>query len=214
MKVALAGATGLVGNLVLKQLLENQESQLITLNRRNIQSHERLENQVIDWSTWTPIGLPADIFICCLGTTIKSAGSKAAFREVDFEYVRRFAQCAKASNASKLIFISANGANSNSSIFYNRVKGEAEEMLKSFNFPSLAILRPSLLIGHRKESRFAEAIAQRVAPHLDFLLWGSFEKYQSISAEKVAQACSDLCKIEWSGNLILESDKIKSGNLL
>ncbi len=217
MKIALAGATGLIGNLVVQELQPKANIELTTLTRRSLSTEAPHHNIVIDWDQWEPNttkeSLDADIFICCLGTTIKSAGDQESFKKVDFGYVKKFAEAAQASGAHKFIFVSANGANAQSSIFYNRVKGEAEEMLQTFKFSALAILRPSLLIGKRQEKRFSEGIAQAISPHLDFLLQGSLRRYQSIRAEQVAHVICSLCECNWQGLKVLESDSLKSGKL-
>ena len=209
MNIVIAGATGLVGGLVLKEILTKKNVSITTLTRRELKTDPDHHNLIIDWDSWKATSFEADIFICCLGTTIKDAGSKENFKKVDYEYVKLFAQSAKQSRAQKFIFVSANGADPDSRIFYNQVKGEAETMLQSFDFPSLALLRPSLLIGDRKEKRPMEQLAQEIAPYFDFLLQGPFKKYQTIHASKVAHVITSLCTSSWNGLKIVESDEMK-----
>jgi hypothetical protein len=102
--------------------------------------------------------IQADIYICSLGTTLKVARTKENFKRVDFELVVSFAKLAKTDKAKALFVISALGANKNSLIFYNQVKGEMEYAVSQLQIPSLYILRPGLLIGHRKETRLLESI--------------------------------------------------------
>jgi len=209
MEIVIAGATGLVGSLVLKQALTKKDMSITTLTRRELKTDPTHHNLVIDWDTWNPKAFEADIFICCLGTTIKDAGSKENFKKVDYEYVKLFAQAAKLSHAKKFIFISANGADPSSRIFYNQIKGETEQMLQDFDFAGLALLRPSLLIGERKEKRPMEQLAQEIAPFFDFLLQGPLKKYQTISASNVADVITSLCTSSWNGLKIVESDEMK-----
>lgn len=213
MKIALAGATGLVGQIVARKLFTQTEHAVIALTRKPMATPVPHSNLMIDWEKWEPIDLGAEVFICCLGTTIRAAGSQTAFRRVDYDYVKLFAEAAQKSNAKKFIIITANGANANSSIFYSRTKGETEEMLKSFQFPAMALLRPSLLIGERSERRTFEKLAQNFLPCLDSLLHGPLEKFQTVPAEKVADAMIKLALQEWSGLKVIESDRIKSGRV-
>jgi len=213
-RIALAGATGLVGNCVLNSLKKLPDHHTISFTRKEITPSDHSvqhENRVINWDEFDFSAIEADLFICCLGTTIQAAGSQENFRKVDYTYVKKFAEMAQSSQAKKFIVISANGAHPQSKIFYNRTKGEIEETLKEMNFPSLAILRPSLLIGERTEKRKAEAFAQKIMPYFDLLLQGPLKKYQSISAEAVAKTIIELLDFSWSGELILESDQIKKG---
>lgn len=210
MKIVIAGATGLVGKHVLELLLNQSQNPAIALTRKAISLNPPHENKIINWETWEPENLSADVFVCTLGTTIKVAGSKENFKQVDFHYVKKFAEAAKKSNAKKFIFVSANGAYKNSLIFYNQVKGEAEVMLRDFHFDSLAILRPSLLIGEREESRPFEKWAQMILPNIDFLLQGPLKKYQTIKAITVAKKIVKLIDENWPGEIVLESDKIQN----
>ncbi len=209
MKIVIAGATGLVGKEVLELLLQQSQNPAIALTRKALKLNSPHENKMIDWETWEPENFSADVFVCALGTTIKASGSKENFKKVDFHFVKKFAEAAKKSNAKKFIFISANGANKNSMIFYNQIKGEAEEMLRDFHFDALAILRPSLLIGERIESRPFEKWAQLILPNIDFLLQGPLKKYQTIKATTVAKKIVDLIDENWIGNIVLESNNIQ-----
>ena len=209
MNIVIAGATGLVGGLALSEMLTKENFEITTLTRRELNTDPPHNNVVIDWNSWTGQELIGEVFICCLGTTIKEAGSKENFKKVDYEYVKLFAQSAKRSQAHKFIFISANGADPESSIFYNQIKGETETMLQSLDFPSLAILRPSLLIGDREQERPMEQLAQDIAPYFDFLLRGPLKKYQTISASTVAHVITSLCTSSWNGLKIVESDEMK-----
>lgn len=144
--VLLAGATGLVGEHLLDRLLnEPTISRVLAPSRRPLAEHPHLENPVGDPAVLLPqLSGRVDIAYCCLGTTIKQAGSEQAFRAVDLDLVVAFAKRAREMGARHLIVISALGADRRSSVFYNRVKGEMEYALRAQNWPQLTICRPSL----------------------------------------------------------------------
>lgn len=161
-----AGATGLVGAEVVKQLLAGGSAQIWCLGRRapdftsaNLHFIQHDFKGQVRWPAQKPV---APVAICTLGTTIKKAGSQAAFREVDFDFVQNFATEGLALGARSLHVVTAHGASARSGIFYNRVKGEIEAQLMSMGLPSLHIYRPSLLIGDRKEHRAGEKVASVV----------------------------------------------------
>lgn len=162
----LAGATGLVGTEIVKQLVANAEAEVWCLGRRppevsaaNLHFVEHDFKSEVDWSRQKPV---SPVAICTLGTTIKKAGSQSAFREVDFDFVVNFATEALALGVRSLHVVTAHGASASSAIFYNRVKGDLEARLLSMGLPSLHIYRPSLLLGSRKEHRAGENIASVV----------------------------------------------------
>ena len=156
MKTALlVGATGLVGGLVLEQLLaDTYFEKVIVLTRKSLgKSNAKLKEVLVDFNKLDDYAteIKADAVFCCLGTTIKVAGSKEAFKKVDFEYPFKIAQLAKQNGTSTYLLITALGASTNSMIFYNKVKGELEEEVSKLNFDSFHILQPSLIIGERTE---------------------------------------------------------------
>jgi uncharacterized protein YbjT (DUF2867 family) len=157
-----AGASGLVGGLLLEALLESPlYREVCSVGRRALpKQHPRLTQRTVDFSRLEAESLPAaeDAF-CCLGTTLKKAGSREAFRAVDFEAVLAFAKAAQRAGVRRFLVVTALGADPRSRIFYNRVKGEVEEALRALGFDSLVILRPSLLLGERAESRPGEHAA-------------------------------------------------------
>jgi uncharacterized protein YbjT (DUF2867 family) len=145
---------------------------------------------------------PVDIAFCCLGTTIKQAGSQEAFREVDHQLIVAYAERALALGARHLLLISAIDADPQSSVFYNRVKGETEQALRAQGWPQLTIARPSLLIGDRVEARLAE----RIAGPLSKLIPG---KYHGIEALQLARALWRLALEEGEGVRVVESDELR-----
>lgn len=163
----IAGATGLVGSEVVAQLLASAETgTLWLLGRTPVDSaDQRVKNIRYDFSGEPAFsGKPqSPVAICTLGTTIKQAGSQEAFRRVDFDFVLKFAQVAKAQGSPSLHVVTAHGSAKTSLVFYNRVKGEIEEALRSVGLPAVHIYRPSLLIGDRKEHRAGEGFAAAAA---------------------------------------------------
>lgn len=157
-----AGASGLVGGFLLSELLEDPlYREVVSLGRRVLPlTHPKLVQRQVDFARLGDEALPpVDDAFCCLGTTLKRAGSREAFRAVDHDAVLSFAQAARRAGARRFLVVTALGANPRSRVFYNRVKGEVEEALEKVAFESLTILQPSLLLGERAESRPAEHVA-------------------------------------------------------
>ncbi|UZE23078.1 oxidoreductase [Pseudomonas sp. B21-056] len=202
--VLLAGATGLTGEHLLDRLLnEPTISRVLAPSRRPLAEHPRLENPVGEPADVLPrLSGQVDIAFCCLGTTIKKAGSEPAFRAVDLDLVVAFAKRARELGARHLIVISALGADTKSSVFYNRVKGEMEAALKAQDWPQLTICRPSLLLGERVEPRLAE----QLAGPLSKLIPG---KYHGIEACQLARAMWRLALEEQDGVRVVESDELR-----
>ncbi|MDR3589489.1 MAG: NAD(P)H-binding protein, partial [Negativicutes bacterium] len=159
--ILIAGATGLTGEHLLDRLLnEPTVSRVLAPTRRPLATHPHLENPVGTFTELLPeLHGRVDIAYCCLGSTIKQAGSQEAFREVDHDLIVAYAKRAREMGARHLLVISAIDADDKSKIFYNRVKGETERDLKAQNWPQLTIVRPSLLLGNRSEPRLAEQLA-------------------------------------------------------
>ena len=160
MKIVIIGATGLIGNKLLNTLVTNDsELEITTITRRKIHyGHNQIIYPDLSAQTLKNLKLEADHFICCLGTTIKQARTKENFRKVDYDLVVEFSKLAKRGGAKSIHVVSSKGANPNSLIFYNRVKGEMEAELKNISIPSIYIYRPSLLIGEREEKRIGEKL--------------------------------------------------------
>jgi uncharacterized protein YbjT (DUF2867 family) len=164
MQVLLIGASGVVGSSILKSLCATDSvDEVVTINRKGLNfNHEKYRsilNDNISLELFDQLGINADVYISALGTTIKRAGSKKKFYEVDHDINYEFALYAKKMNAKSFILISAMGADSKSYFFYNRVKGQTEEDIKALKLNSLIFVRPSLLISNRKEFRFFEKVA-------------------------------------------------------
>jgi uncharacterized protein YbjT (DUF2867 family) len=192
-KIALlAGATGLVGGLLLKTLLEAPDySRVYALTRRLLgKEHPRLANRVVTFDRMAEQikGLIAQDAYCCIGTTIAEAGSQEAFRAADVDAVLLFARAARAAQASRFIVVSSVGAKSSSTKFYLRTKGEMEEAVTDLGFTSVDILQPSLLLGARQGLRPAELAGRILSPLVNPFLTGAREAYRAIPAETVAKA--------------------------
>ena len=192
-KIALiAGATGLIGGLLLKTLLEAPDySRVYALTRRPYgKEHPKLANRVVVFERMAEQlkGLVVNDAFCCIGTTIGEAGSQEAFRAADVDAVLMFARAARAAQAARFLVVSSVGASSNSKKFYLRTKGEMEEAVTDLGFASVDILQPSLLLGPRKSFRLLETAGQVFAPLINPLLTGAREPFRAIPAETVARA--------------------------
>ncbi len=200
MKVMLLGATGLTGGQVLQGLLAREEvDQVVALVRHRLPTlHDKLAQHEVDFDNLDAHAslFDVDTIICCLGTTIKKAGSQAQFRKVDLGYPLKAAELGRSHDVRAFILMSAIGASSSSTIFYNRVKGELEDALEDLGYPYLSIYHPSLLLGDRKEQRTAEALGIKAMPLVNRLLIGPLDKYRGIEAATVAQAMvNEVCSL-------------------
>ncbi|HEU4623435.1 MAG TPA: NAD-dependent epimerase/dehydratase family protein [Steroidobacteraceae bacterium] len=188
----LAGASGLVGGYVLDALLDAPDfGRVYAVTRRPLgREHSRIANRIVQFDKIEAQlkGTVCHVAFCCLGTTLKQAGSEQAFRQVDFDYVLAFARAARVAQAQRFVVVSSAGANPQSKNFYLRVKGEMERALESLQFPSLDILQPGPLLGWRPEIRPRELAATILMPLLNPLLGGTKQMYRGISARTVAAA--------------------------
>jgi uncharacterized protein YbjT (DUF2867 family) len=209
-RALLAGATGLIGSQLLNRLLESERySSVITLSRKPLSlQHKKLRNIIINFDQLAEVSpsLAADDIYCCLGTTMKQAGSKEAFMKVDHDYPLALAKLTKALSAKQYLLVSAIGANKDSSIFYNKVKGEVEEDISSVGFNAFHIFRPSLLMGPRSDKRPGEEAAKFLDKYFGFLIPS---KYKGIDSKKVANAMLHFAGLEQSGVHIHESKSLQ-----
>lgn len=209
----IAGASGLVGSHLLRLILQTDRySQVISIGRRELPViHPKLDQQVVDFDNLqkSKSELVAEDVFCCLGTTIKKAGSKEAFYKVDHDYVTQLAQVTLEKKATQFLVVSSMGANANSSIFYNKVKGEMERDVRQMGFTSVHIFRPSLLLGEREEHRTGEEISAKIMRPLTGLMIGPLRKYRPIKAETVAKAMLEAAAKNQKGDKIYLSDEIE-----
>lgn len=187
----LLGASGLVGAACLARLLESDRyARVIAPVRRSTRlAHPRLEERVIDFASPPELERASvDDVYCALGTTMKKAGSKEAFREVDYAIPLRMAERARAAGARSFALVSSVGADARAASFYLRTKGELEDALEGLGFDALVILRPSLLLGDRAEDRAGERFGIALGRAVTGLLIGPLRKYRPIQADQVAAA--------------------------
>lgn len=200
LKTALVlGATGLVGKTLVEQLCRDHRYQTVTCLLRKplpkgfftvgANNADKVQPIVVDYEKLEDYQgyFGSQHIYVCLGTTIKNAGSKSAFRKVDFEYVHIAAQLSRAQRAVSFVWISAVGANAKSNNFYLRVKGELENAIFAMSgLDNACAVRPSLLIGEREQIRPAEKLASVLSPFLSPLLVGKLSKYKPVEAADVA----------------------------
>jgi len=213
MKTAiLIGATGLTGSILLKIILDgNEYSKVVIFVRRDTNiRHPKLEQHIIDFDnfeSYTDL-IKGDDLYCCLGTTIKKAGSQKAFSKIDMEYPVLFAQAGQQNGVKSFSIISSIGSNSKSSNFYLRTKGLCEDSICEIPYESIFVYRPSILDGNRLESRIGEKLGLYLIRILSFLLIGKLRKYKAIKVERLAKAMYNNAQRNISGINIYESDMI------
>jgi uncharacterized protein YbjT (DUF2867 family) len=200
LRALVAGATGLVGGLLVDLLQADARYGEVTLlvRRPTGRAGGKIRERVIDFEalcsrpdTLTEALPEADVCFCALGTTLRKAGSREAFARVDRDIVLGLARAASAAGVTTFALVSALGADSRSRVFYNRVKGEAEAGVGSVGFSALHVVRPSLLVGNRAESRPLERMGVLAAPLLRALMIGPLARSAPIDARKVALALRD-----------------------
>lgn len=187
----LFGATGLVGGAALTlALADARVARVVAPTRRPLAPAPRLENPIVDFER-LPAAAPwwaADAVVCALGATIRAVGTRAAFRRVDHDYVVAVARIARDRGVRTFVLTSAIGANRQSVVFYNRVKGEVEASVAAIEFPSLTIVRPGFIGGDRRESRPAESAAVRLVQIIGPILP---RRWRVNPAETIARALVD-----------------------
>ena len=210
----LLGASGLVGSFLLDTLLNSQEyrSVVIFVRKEISRKHPKLVEHLIDFDQLDKYAnlVQGDDLFCCLGTTIKQAKTREAFKMVDYYYPLKFAEMAKQNGVQQYLMVTSIGANARSSVFYLKTKGECEEAIKKINLFSTSVFRPASLLGPRKEMRPQEKIGEVVMKFVSFLLVGKLKKYKPVQAEKVAQAMYTIAQSPKEGFNIYESDQIQS----
>ncbi len=207
MKAAVAGSTGFIGSILLNFLKDDESFEKVAvLSRKPLQLSEKFDVLVGDLSQQKLSEV--DVAFCALGTTIATAGSKDAFYHVDHDLVMDFARNTKAAGAKTFVLVSSVGANPTTSNFYLKVKGETEKDLEAIGFSSLIILRPSMLMGERKEFRFGELVGKGVMTLVNPLMIGSMSKYKGIQGKTVAKAMVRLGKEGLTGVHVLEGDAL------
>ena len=212
-KAIIAGASGLVGNHLLNELLASREYDSVTaLLRRPLDlQHPVLTQRVVDFERIDTLELPtgsaaADTVFCCLGTTIKAAGSRAAFRHVDHDYVLAIARSALDAGARQFLLVGSMGADARSPFFYMRVKGQIEDELRGLPYASVSVFRPAYLAGQRQQRRLAEDVAGAFMQRLAFLMPRA---YRPIAAQAVARAMLAQARKAPPGFHVIESGELQ-----
>ena len=209
MKLMLVGASGLVGQQVLRQALADPAvSRVIAPTRRPLASASGMDNPIIDFehlpadASWWKV----DAVICTLGTTMAQAGSQAVFRRVDHDYPLALAKLARAAGANAFVLNSAVGAAVDSRVFYNRVKGEVENAINGLGYPSVTLVRPSLLDGGpRPDKRPGERVALWFARAFQPLVPA---RYRVVTTGAVARTLLAAALAQAPGVHVIESERI------
>lgn len=213
------GATGLTGKELTKILCEAPEYErvIVLVRRPTGMQIEKLMETIIDFDQLETYQSEhaVDHVFCCIGTTIKKAKTKEAFRKVDYEYPMAIGRWAKKNDISQYMLVSSVGADANSKILYSRTKGQVEEGLKDLQLNGLHIFRPSLLLGQRDEKRIGESIATFISTKFPFLYSGPFKQYSPIQGKTVAKAMYQLALQGRKGVYTYSSNEIDElGSLL
>ncbi len=207
-----AGSTGLIGRHLVKFLSSSPHYGKIIQLARKKSDHllPKVEEHILDFENMEPAmkNIQAEDVFCCLGTTMKQAGSKEAFRKVDYDYVVNLGEVMCRNGSGQFLVVSSMGANPSSSVFYNRVKGEMESAVKNIPFPTINIFRPSLLLGEREESRSGEKLAIVLFKTFKFMMVGRLRKYRAIEASRVAEAMVKIATSHGDGIFTYESEMI------
>jgi len=214
----IAGATGLTGSALLEVLKNKPEiSRIRAIVRKPgaLGAHEKLEEVVLPGGGYAALlkepraaGLKADLYFCALGTTHKKAGSKQAFRAVDYDAVADFARLAEAEGAKAFGLVSASGASLRSPFHYSRVKAEAEDAIAKLAIPTKVFIRPSLLIGERKESRPAERLSIDIWKGIRSFMPERMERELGSPIEEVARILVETCLRFQPGTQVIEAREI------
>jgi len=186
-----AGSTGLIGKYLLNVLLEDAfYDGIVALTRRPIAiDSPKVEQRTVDYDRLTVADLAgATHLFCCLGTTLKTAGSREAFRRVDYDYCARFAQLGREAGAVRLMLVSSAGASSKASSLYLKTKGETEDAVSGLGFEALHIFRPSMLMGQRDEERALERFLGGAFRGFEFLMKGALSKFRPMPAGVLSAA--------------------------
>jgi len=208
MKLLLLGATGLVGRSVLDlALADSRVASVVALTRRTLLPHVKLTNVLVDFDALedTAPWWAVDSVICALGTTMKTAGSREAFRKVDYEYPLVVARRARKAGARAFVLNSSVGANASSRTFYLKTKGEAEAAVSGLGYPSVTLVRPAGLMGERKEFRLAERV---MTPVLETLRALVPRRYRMVPADRVAACLLEEAIAARPGTQVVESEQI------
>ncbi len=210
--ILILGASGLVGGKCLQHSLSDPRiDRVIAVVRRLLDmQHPKLTQLVVDFDKLDNYAsdIKADAVLSALGTTLKQAGSSAKFTKVDYEYQLKIAEIAKRNGTKTFVLLSSLGADKKSLVLYTKVKGDVEDAISKLGFEKMAILRPSILLGERKDSRPGEAIGRWVSKKAPFIFTGLLAKYKGIEADTVAEAMINAVQKPYTGVRIVENLEI------
>ena len=214
MRIALIGGTGLVGSSLVDLLLEREDGPEVhaLVRRRTGRTHPRWHEVAAPAERWPELvrGIAPDAAVSMLGTTMRAAGSQAAFRAVDFDAVLGFAAAAREAGARRMVTVSSAGANAGSRNFYLRTKGEMEAALQALGFERLDIFRPGLLRGARGgDRRLGERIGIVLSPIANLFLQGPLDRYAAIDAVTVAAAAQACLGLAAPGTFVHDNRAIR-----
>lgn len=211
-KALVIGATGLIGrNLVFEILKTENYTELIVLTRRDLViKHPKLQQHIIDFDELESFAhlMQVDDVFCCMGSTQSKTPDVNLYRKIDYTYPLQVAVLAKERGARQFHLVSSMGANSNSTIFYSRLKGEIEMAIRELNYESYFIYRPSLLLGSRNESRPLETISQYLMRVLNILFVGPLKKIKAIPGSTVSKAMLKKALQNQKGTYTIPNNKI------
>ena len=209
----LLGATGLTGGYVLNLLLSNnQYNKVIVFSRRYINiKHDKLQVIICDLLDLEEQreNFKADEVYVCIGTTTNKTPNKTLYRDIDFGIPVTAAQLCRENMIDNITIMSSLGANANSTVFYPKIKGEMEQSVLQMEIPNTYLLRPSIIMGPRKERRFGETMGKMIAFFIAPLMRGPLKKYKGIHSEDIAKAMINLNNGKSNIKGIIESDKIQ-----
>lgn len=205
------GGTGLIGRALI-QRLSDEQLEFLSIARR-AQAISKKHQLIVNFAQDEELrkSLCGKTLYYCFGTTMKAAGSRENFIAIEYGIGRRILKLAKESGVQNLILVSSQGASAQSPILYSRIKGQIEEFAKSLGYKSVCILRPSLLLGKREESRVFEGFAQKIFGSVEGYMKGPLQKVRPIRAELVAERMLQLGKADLSGVRIYENDQLHVG---
>ena len=206
------GATGLTGSYVLKKLLNNSNyTEIIVFSRRPLDIEDQklkvIECDLLNLEEQKDLFKADEVYVC-IGTTNNKTPNKKIYREIDFGIPVTTAQLCRENRIDNLIVMSSLGANSKSSVFYTKTKGEMEESVLEMEIQNTYLLRPAMIMGPRKEKRMGEALGKMITFLINPLLVGSLKKYKGIHTETIAQAMINLCNGKRYPKKIIESNAI------